>query len=300
MKSLRLFAPAKINLFLAITGRRPDGFHELLSVGVPVCFGDELVIQERADSAYSLDCDDPSVPIDDTNLVLRAARLFAETVGENRGAHFQLKKRVPIGAGLGGGSSDGTAALLGLNQQRASPLDDKTLARLAAKLGSDCALFLHQVPCLMRGRGEQITPLPEAAAARLLGRRVFIFKPSFGISTAWAYGEMAKRGPVSYVPAPAAEERLSRWIDSTAPAEELLFNNMEPVAFSKFIALPTLLEQLRQRFGLAVGMSGSGSACYALLAEKMDADPLIGQIQDAWGKDVFVVETRIGKTLLTR
>ncbi|PTY05874.1 4-(cytidine 5'-diphospho)-2-C-methyl-D-erythritol kinase [Opitutaceae bacterium EW11] len=298
VSALTVFAPAKINLFLAITGRRPDGFHDLLSVVVPLQFGDRLEIEPRDVRAYSLECDAPGVPVDETNLVLRAAKLFSEATGIGKGSHFRLLKRVPAGAGLGGGSSDGTAALCGLNRLAGSPLDRGALQSLAAQLGSDCALFLEGRPCVMRGRGEQITPLDEDAAGRLSGRRILVFKPSFGISTAWAYGQMAQR-PETYLRFSDAEARLNSWTRSpSAPAEEIMLNNMEAVAFRKFRALPALRDRLQKSFGLKVGMSGSGSACFSLLEETTDLAPITACIQDAWGADVFLIETRIGQNLV--
>ena len=119
----------------------------------------------------------------------------------------------------------------------------------------------------MRGRGELIERLPGKAAERISGRRVLVFKPAFGISTPWAYRQLADKAPASYVSPLEAENRLATWLESESPADSLLFNSMEAPAFSKFPALPVLLERLRREFGLAVRMSGSGSACFALLDE---------------------------------
>lgn len=295
MASLSIFAPAKLNLFLAVTGRRADGFHDLVSLVVPVSFGDTLHV-ERADT-FSLACDDPAVPRDETNLVLKAARAFAPATKWTGGAAFSLTKRIPVGAGLGGGSSDAAATLLALNQL-AGPRDalsPTALAALAAQVGSDCPLFLERAPVVMRGRGERIALVPEPAAARLMGRRVLIFKPGFGISTPWAYGRLAAGAPASYLAPADAEHRLATWLDQPeAPAETLLFNNMEPPAFTKFMALPVLLAQLETRFGLRGRMSGSGSACFALLPETWDVAPMIAMVREAWGESAFVVEARIG------
>src|SRR4051812_34639816 len=107
-------SPAKLNLFLAITGRRPDGFHDLVSVAAPVEFGDTLTVEQRT-AGFSLECDDPGLEVDETNLVLRAARAFAAAAGWTGGAHFTLAKRIPMGAGLGGGSSNAVAVLQALN-----------------------------------------------------------------------------------------------------------------------------------------------------------------------------------------
>ncbi len=286
-----IFSPAKINLFLAITGRRADGFHDLLSVAAPLAWGDSLRAEKGDD--FTLVCRDPAVPADDSNLVLRAARAFAVAAPGHGGAKFTLDKRIPLGAGFGGGSSNAVAALRALNALAGEPLDAGALGGLAASLGSDCALFLPGVPVTMRGRGERLGTLPSGAAARLRGREVLLFKPGFGIATPWAYARLAAES--AYLPAGEAEARLAAWLEGNAPAEDLLFNSMERAAFAKYPALPILLERLRARFGLAARLSGSGSGCFALLPER-DApapDELAAAVREAWGPAALVVRTRL-------
>jgi 4-diphosphocytidyl-2-C-methyl-D-erythritol kinase len=291
-----VFSPAKINLFLAITGRRQDGFHELVSVVAPLDFGDELRASraegEASKAAFTLECEHPGVPVDGTNLVLKAAEAFAGATGWRHPVHFHLAKRIPPGAGLGGGSSNAVAALRALNRLAGGLLDGAGLAGLAAALGSDCALFLADAPVVMRGRGERVERLPPAAANRLRGRRVLLFKPAFGISTPWAYRRMIARG-TDYRPAAEAEARLAAWLAGNAPVEALAANNMEPAAFEKYVALPVLLGKLRGEFEVTAHMSGSGSACYALLGERQDAAPVIVRIRECWGQAVFVQEARL-------
>ena len=292
-----VFSPAKINLFLAVTGRRPDGFHDLVSVVAPLDFGDELeagLATAAEGNRFSLSCDHPDVPVDGSNLVLKAAEAFAVAAAWKGAVHFKLTKRIPPGAGLGGGSSNAVAALRALNQLAGHPLDAAQLAGVAAMLGSDCALFLRGLPVVMRGRGERVDDLPAGASSRLRGRRVLLFKPSFGIGTPWAYQRMIARGG-DYLSAADAESRLARWLQGPAPAEELLFNNMEPAAFEKYLALPVLAERLRREFGVAVAMSGSGSACFALLPD--EAAAIVTQmkqlIRESWGGVTFVQEARL-------
>lgn len=294
VSAFSIFAPAKLNLFLAVTGRRADGFHDLVSVAAPLAFGDTLRVERGMPGEFTLACDEAEVPVDESNLVLKAARAFVAATGWKGGAKFFLEKRVPMGAGLGGGSSDGVAALRALSALTAEPISPEAMARMAAGLGSDCALFLHDGPVVMRGRGERIEALPAAVRRRLHGRRVLVFKPGFGIATPWAYGQLAKAAPGSYLPAAEAEARLAAWVaDEKAPTETLLFNNMEPAAFAKFIALPALLERLRGEFGLMPRMSGSGSACFAFLAAETPVAAIMAAIREAWGATSFVIETRI-------
>ena len=312
VSSAVVFAPAKINLFLAVTRRRADGFHDLVSVVAPLAWGDTLWVESgkrRAESGkqmadgggrtaedwdITLECNEASVPCDGANLIVKAARLFREATGWGQPVHFRLEKRIPLGAGLGGGSSDATAALRGLDLLAGHPLAPQALAELASRVGSDCALFLPGGPVVMRGRGERVEALPAGAAARLRGRRVVVFKPEFGISTPWAYQRLAAEAPASYVPAAEAEARLAAWLaDPTAPAEQLFGNNLERPAFAKFIALPALLGELRTRFALAPQLSGIGSACFAFLPDNAPVPDITAAIRAAWGEAAFVLATAI-------
>ena len=294
VSSISIFAPAKLNLFLAITGRRSDGFHDLVSLVAKVDLGDTLHAEPAVE--ISLTCPGTDLPVDDSNLVLKAARAFSRATGWKGGAKFVLEKRVPVGAGLGGGSSDAVAALQALNRlaEPACRLSPEGLAAVAADVGSDCPLFLAEGPVVMRGRGERILALPATAASRLRGRRVLIFKPGFAIATSWAYGQLAAVAPAGYLAPAEAEERLANWLGQPeAPAEAILFNNMERAAFAKFVALPVLLEKLESQFGVRSRMSGSGSACFALLDGGTNAAPIIAAVHDAWGDSAFVCEARL-------
>jgi 4-diphosphocytidyl-2-C-methyl-D-erythritol kinase len=303
MDRVTVFSPAKINLSLAITGRRADGFHELISVVARLGFGDTLHAELAAGAtangtaangtAAMLVCDAPGVPTDESNLVLRAAKLFADETGWRGGVRFTLEKHIPVGAGLGGGSSNAVAALRALEQLSGIALAPERRLALAAALGSDCPLFWHEAPVVMRGRGERISPLPDAAAARLRGRRVLVFKPDFGVATAWAYQALAAR-PEWYADAAAEEARLASWIDDPgASAERLLANTLERPVFAKWVALPALLAWLRERHGVEARMSGSGSACFALLEGDADEGQLITTIREAWGETAFVQATTL-------
>jgi len=334
--SLRLSAPAKLNLFLAITGRRSDGFHNLVSLAVPLDFGDELELRdlgERGATRRSTGGEArlvveglgdggggdtagvvEQVPSGGDNLVLKAAAAFREASGFARPIEFVLKKQIPVGAGLGGGSSDAAAALRGLNALAAAEgqgraLDEKTLCVLAAKLGADCAFFVRSQPAIMRGRGELLELLSEAAAARLCERKLFVCKPEFGVNTAWAYGQMAAETQGRYyLPEAAAERLCAQWLASGAGDstdwESLIYNNMEPSVFLKYPALPVLAAAFRERFGLTLRMSGSGSACFAFLPETAAGGeaaaaliaPLRACVREYWGERAFtrVVRAKSG------
>ncbi|KRP37574.1 MAG: hypothetical protein ABS34_02080 [Opitutaceae bacterium BACL24 MAG-120322-bin51] len=288
---LTLPSPAKVNLMLSVHGRRADRLHRLTSLVVALEFGDTLTIRAGG-STDVLRCSDPAVPLGPENLVLKAAAAFRSRLG--RAAHFEfdLYKRIPMGAGLGGGSGNAAVALRGMNQLSGEPFTNQVLCELAAQLGSDCTFFIEGQPAWMRGRGEVIEPLAAEVAERLRGTRLVLFRPNFGVETAAAYGSLAAGAPDSYEPESVAVARLERFIESGALGD-VLFNSFEGPVGSKYLAISTLLAQLRAA-GVECLMSGSGSCCFALL-EKNCAD--VGQIEeivrDAWGEAVFWVETSI-------
>ena len=286
LKTLTEFCPAKINPYLAVTGRRDDGFHELVSVVAPISIGDTLEVT-AANTDFRMSCDDPDLPTDGSNLVMQAAQVFRRKSGWTGGAVFNLKKRVPSGAGLGGGSSDAVGALRALNRLSGALLDGEALHAAAAEIGSDCPLFLHDGPVVMRGRGEQIA-LNQRIAAALSGRELLVVKPNFGVNTAWAYGEMARRAPSSYRGAADAEASLSRWDPGAIALDDQGFNSFTPIVGSKFPAIPAMAQRLQSDFGVKLHMSGSGSACFVWLSNEIDGGALTETIKAGWGADIWV------------
>lgn len=291
MASLQLSSPCKINLFLAITGKRSDGFHALVSLVAPLEFGDRLRLSLDEDlSGVSLSCSDASLPRGEKNLAYRAASLFRERFGLKAGVRIELEKRVPSGAGLGGGSSNAATVLSGLAQLSGLGAE-ADLFDLAARLGSDCPLFLDARPCIMRGRGERIEALPAAARERLRGLPVLLCKPSFPIATASAYARLAEQG--RYDGEAWAEERLRAWLAGDMSLAELLSNSFEQALFRKYIGLSELVRRLRERHGLSALMSGSGSSCFVLGEDDDQLAKAEAEIRDAWGETAFARRTRI-------
>ena len=199
---MTIFSPAKINLYLRIVGKRPDGYHELETVMLPLDFGDQIALQSRK-TGITLACDDPRLPTDDSNLAVRAAKVMAEAFGTDRGAKIGLKKRTPLAAGLGGGSSNAAATLLGLDRLWKLNTPSEKLHTLAASLGSDINFFMAGGAALCRGRGEKIEPVP----CKLSGA-ILLVNPGFGISTKWAYESWAKAAPESRLTGPPPEVSL--------------------------------------------------------------------------------------------
>ena len=291
---MRLFSPAKVNLLLAVTGKRDDGFHNLVSLVAPLDFGDYLDVS-MGDSAGPIrfTCSDSTVPLGADNLVVKAAEAFRAAAGTELSLTIHLEKHIPMEAGLGGGSSNAATTLLALNELFDDPLDIDRLSGLAADLGSDCPLFLHQAPLIMRGRGEQIELLSDEASQRLRGQALAIFKPSIGISTAWAYGALANSGDY-YANAEDVESRLGDWKAGDLPLAALLYNSFEAPVFEKFVAFPALFERIRSELGLQPLMSGSGSSCLVVLPDLEMQEPLEALVKDAFSESAFFKVCRVG------
>jgi len=248
---VKQFAPAKINLYLHILGRRPDGFHELETLMAPITLGDTLdldLVPEGGvgDGGIEFTCSDPALSDAKDNLATKAARVFLEEFKLTTGVRIHLEKAVPVGAGLGGGSSDAAAVLLALRDLTQVACPDARLAELAARLGSDIPFFIYRTPAICRGRGEIIEPVTLTEQYQGL-----LIHPGFGVSTPWAYKTYAQN--------PGQGEQGRTFADFT------LRNDLEPPAFSKYLWLPTAKAWLqKQPEVLDALMSGSGSSVFAL------------------------------------
>ena len=291
VQSVCVFSPAKVNLFLAVTGKRLDGFHDLVSVVAPLVFGDVVTIvrTERNGSTECL-CEDSLVPNGKENLAVKAVIAWRERSGDDQGYRIFIRKRIPVGGGLGGGSSNAVAVLKGLNFSATESLPMESLQELASSLGSDCPLFLAEGPSVIEGRGELVEPLPENTACRMRGRRLLLFAPSFGMETKEIYSRMSSR-PEWFTDKSQALEHLSLWRQGDESLDGLIANDLETPVFSKWPGFPVLFEELRERLGWVCGMSGSGSCCFAVLGEEEDVKEGKKAILAAWGEHCFLRET---------
>lgn len=258
MNAFTLRAPAKLNLSLRVLGRRDDGFHEIdtLMVSLPD-LADELEFHDAAEFSFS--CDDPTVPSDGRNLVVKAVKAYEAAASVHAECSISLRKKIPHGAGLGGGSSDAAATLLGLNRLHQFRLDVPQLHKLAASLGSDIPFFLSSGACRCTGRGEIIEPVPCPPPLSVL-----LLKPSFSVATPDAYGRFLSSREVpgiSYQPQTIGELTM--------------INDLERPVFEKHRFLAELKQWLLERPETqAVLMSGSGSTVFAVLRHPADAAPL--------------------------
>jgi len=277
---MQVLAPAKINVSLKILRRRDDGFHEIETLITPITLCDQIEI-EKSDSSSEIEfhCDDPSVPAGDDNLIVRAARAFFAATKLKRAISIELKKKIPHGAGLGGGSSDAASTLLALNELFNTNLPRETLAKIAETVGSDVPFFILKSAALCNGRGELVTPLRWKDKLSLL-----LLKPEFRVSTAWAYShwrDSLEIPGVSY----AAQEF----------AGQIFLNDLECPVFHKFIFLAQLkMWLLKQREVGAAVMSGSGSTIFAVLRASADADLLARRAKSELDPELWtwVCETR--------
>jgi 4-diphosphocytidyl-2-C-methyl-D-erythritol kinase len=244
-------APAKINLSLRVLGKREDGFHEVetLMVRLPGLH-DILSVEEAGE--FCFECDEPSVPSDESNLVVRAARLFERRTGMTCRIKVRLEKRVPHGAGLGGGSSDAAAMLVALDRLSGAGIGAEKLAEWTAELGSDVAFFTGSGPAWCRGRGEILE-----TAAGIPALPVLLLKPGFGVATPDAYSRWST-APV--LPGIRHEPASFAWGD--------MVNDLERPVFSKHLFLAEMKIWLSRRHEVAAAMmSGSGSTMIAVLKD---------------------------------
>jgi 4-diphosphocytidyl-2-C-methyl-D-erythritol kinase len=283
--------PAKLNLRLAVTGRRADGYHDLVSLVAAVELADTLTVA-RLDGAEAdrLTIDGP-VELESTedNLILKAVRAYREGTGTTDHYDIHLTKNIPHGAGLGGGSSDAAGTLQALQQLSPKPLEKSALERLALSLGADVPLFLGKFPAIMRGVGEVLEEVPEWGES-LRSCRVAIFRPGFGISTPWAYRSLAA-DPAHYTAAEEEEARYAQWRSGGPDWWSLPANSFRTVVDRRYPTIPVLLAELNSLQGVRAEMTGSGSACFALARSSSDLAVIEGVVKEAWGDSVYFVHT---------
>jgi 4-diphosphocytidyl-2-C-methyl-D-erythritol kinase len=278
-------SPCKVNLLLNILGRRSDGFHELETILHPVNVCDRLIF-ERDAHGVKLTCDNATLPTDGQNLVHRATTAFLQAARITGGVHVHLEKKIPLAAGLGGGSGNAATTLLALNELFDRPLASEKLHELAAELGSDVPFFLQNKPALATGRGEKIQPLEAFPALR--GKAFLLIHPGFGISTAWAYQTLA-RFPAALNGRRGRAQKLISALqagDLRATSGEF-YNSLEAPALGKFPVLALFQEFLRANGALTALMSGSGSTTFAIAENVADAESLAEKFKSKFGQNCW-------------
>jgi 4-diphosphocytidyl-2-C-methyl-D-erythritol kinase len=292
MQAYSLIAPAKINLYLEIIGDRPDGYHELAMILQSIDLADQIDLRPNGTDRLRLSCTDPSIPSDESNLAYRAAALmvqeFPEVYRRFGGVDMTLHKRIPMGAGLAGGSTDAAAVLMGLDLMWKLGLTQTELQELAAQLGSDIPFCIRGGTALATGRGEELAPLPSADFLYA----VLAKHQSIAVSTPWAYKTYRQQFQSSYVSDQDSLMQRQQRVHSGAIVAAIshrdgaaigqqLHNDLEKVVLPAYPQVTQLRQTLKQFDTLGVMMSGSGSTVFALVESKVKAEQVRQQLRSA-------------------
>ena len=285
---MKIRAPAKINLRLRVVGRRADGYHLLDSIILPVSLYDEIEIRKRrmagaktksADELIEISCDDPAVPAGEENLAYRAAQLIMKKSGAAQAVHIHIRKRIPLGAGLGGGSSDAAATLVGLSRLLNLHLPVAKLEQIALLLGADVPFFIRARPARARGIGERLSPL-----SGLPRMWCVIVYPGFPVSTAWAYRNLAPK-----LTKPIVNTSITTSLKSFEKLSSLLENDLESVTLKRYPEIAVLKQKLLREGAPRVLMSGSGSSVFGIFASRGAALSAFERLRKEKGARAFLV-----------
>lgn len=278
---ISLKAPAKINLFLEILGKRNDGYHEIETVMQEIDLVDNLQFEETQEGV-KLKCNDKNIPSDENNLVCKAANLILNECGIKKGVLISLEKNIPVGAGLGGGSSDAAATLKALNLLWKIGLNDAELMGFAAKLGSDIPFFIKGKTSLCSGRGEKITPIEVKNEMNYL-----IIFPHINISTTTIYRNLKIDLTKKIIDVSFFLNALKH--HKVAGISKLLFNRLEEVVFATYPDLLNVKMALGHFGFCGLSVSGSGSAFFGLCNDRHQAEAIKSKIERSDIGNVYAV-----------
>ncbi len=281
---INLLAPAKINLFLEITGKRPDGYHTLESIMQTVSLYDEITIEDASGNGIILECDNKELPVDSTNIVYRAAEAVKKHFNIDKGVKIFLKKVIPMGAGLGGGSSDAAAIIKGLVQLWRIKTSKDEMERIGAKLGADVPFFITGGTALCEGVGEKITPLP-----LVKGINIVLVNPGFGVSTQSVYKNVTF--PLTNI---IKIHKIKRLICNGSfngkNASDVCFNRLEEFVFGGYPEIADIKSVLI-RLGCPSLMSGSGATVFGIFGSESQSETIKSKLQDYHWNTWVVVPT---------
>jgi len=276
---LKFKTPAKVNLGLHVHGKREDGFHELETIFQMVSLFDDVEL-ELLSSGIKLECDTPGIPTDDTNLVCKAALLLRKSYQvEGKGVSIRLKKKIPFGAGLGGGSGNAAGVLMGLNRLWDLNIEREKLFTLAAELGSDVPFFLTSPCALGKGRGEQLKVLKPCSKFQVL----LVF-PGFPIATSWVYQNL--RLKLTKRPNNISILRKNLSLSDITSLGSQLYNDLESVVIQKFPEVKVVKDELWALGALGVLLSGSGSAVFGIFDDPEKAQVACASLNGDWERVV--------------
>ncbi|HSA59976.1 MAG TPA: 4-(cytidine 5'-diphospho)-2-C-methyl-D-erythritol kinase [bacterium] len=268
-----LAAPAKVNLGLKITGKRPDGYHDLQSLMVPLSFGDTLAFEALPEAGtWEASCDHPDVPVGEDSLVARAFRFAAGGLGYEGGLRLLLKKAIPMGAGLGGGSSDAAAVMRAVELLTGRNLAPSAYPEIAYKIGADVPFFLTDGAKWVLGIGEEVRPVASLPPLHLI-----LIHPDVAISTKWVYSQL-KINPLT-TPPPAVSLRAA--FESMTCLCTYLTNDLESVVLPHYPVVGEAKEALKTFGADAALMSGSGSTVFGLYSDPQKRDEALRVLKAA-------------------
>ncbi len=283
MKELHLNAYAKVNLTLDVVGERGDGYHDIESVMHTIALHDSVTLRE-AGGGVELIVYEGSVPNDTRNLVVRAAQLVRETFGVERNVQIELTKRIPVAAGLGGGSSDAAVTLLGLVQLWKLRLDGRELLGLATKLGADVPFFLEGGAAVAKGRGERLTLLPALPTTWMI-----LARPKVEVATAWAYKQLTVAGISARPNTGAMIEAVKR--EDVREAGRHLRNVFEDVVSAAHPIIRELRTRVLRGEAYGAAMSGTGPTVFGLMANEAAAQKTADDLRSLQDVEVHVTRT---------
>ncbi len=259
MKSITLKAPAKVNYRLDVLSRRPDGYHELRMIMQRVDLCDEISITVSDTPGVSVFCGKEGVPDGPGNIAWRAADALLQRSGRQEGLVIRIDKRIPVAAGLGGGSSDGATVLMGVNELLGLGYSEQELMAIGVTLGADVPFFIFQRPALAEGIGDRLTPLERTPDVWIV-----LVNPNIHVSTAWVYQNLQLTGVVE-------RAKLSSFIGDVTELSALLANDLEAVTIGRFPIIEEIKEQLVAAGAISSMMSGSGPTVFGLFNGEAEA-----------------------------
>jgi len=286
---VKIRAPAKINFGLRVVGKRADGYHLLDTVMLPVSLYDEIQISEiknnphgkktKSRDSLTVTCDDALVPGGEKNLAYQAASLLLSRAKIDAAVHIHIRKRIPVGAGLGGGSTDAAATLVGLNRLFRLEYTSKQLEALAYELGADVPFFIKSVPARARGIGERLTVLKKVPQLWLI-----ILYPNFAVSSAWVYRNFGAK-----LTKPMANTSITFSLGDAGKLKKLLVNDLETVAMDRYPRIGLLKQELARQGAVGALMSGSGSSVFGVFRSRRSAAQAFRRLRKEEGVQAFLV-----------
>lgn len=277
--SITVKSPAKVNYYLRVTGRRPDGFHDLVNVMCRVSLFDEITMIVGG-NGISVDTDTPDAPPGPENSVYRAVRLLLDTAGRRVGVDIRIRKRIPVQSGLGGASSNAASVMMRLNDQLELGFSRRQLIDMGIQIGSDVPFFLFGSPAVATGKGERLEKIDGIADAWLV-----IVKPAGGISTKAAYEKLDLL---------LTEEQkhiiMPKFIDTLDSLVGGMRNDFEPVAEALLGDITDIKRELVRQGALGAMLSGSGSAVFGVFADETSARRAHGRLSNHQGWSAYVAK----------